>query len=31
GQRMALARHERLKGFMNLFIEEIGTPYSAAG
>ncbi|MDR0190108.1 HD domain-containing protein [Pseudomonas yamanorum] len=31
GQRMALARHERLKGFMDLFIEEIGTPYSAAG
>jgi len=31
GQRMGLARHERLKGFMDLFIEEIGTPYSAAG
>ncbi|MDY7534838.1 HD domain-containing protein [Pseudomonas sp. Bout1] len=31
GQHMAMVRHERLKGFMDLFIEEIGTPYSAAG
>ncbi|NWD24927.1 HD domain-containing protein [Pseudomonas yamanorum] len=30
GQRLARVRHERLKGFMDLFIEEIGTPYSAA-
>lgn len=29
GQRLALIRHERLKGFMDLFIEEIGTHYSA--
>lgn len=26
GQRLARVRHERLKGFMDLFIEEIGTP-----